>query len=355
LEIDAAAALEACTSVLNRSDLTDAARAAALKVRSRALRKADRLDEAIAGFEEALRLAPDDAELHKWRGWIALLAHDLDLATEHAQQALKIDPKYADAFDLVGAIYDNNGKFIEAKAAYNQAILLDPSKPQPRYHLYQLFMNRSPQEALRAIDGLLLLPASVTTKPSPAKYFARQTTYRIAGSLIRASLLAVLGQVNEAAQAYDQAVETDPDALTYTCRAEFLLKSSAAEKVVQDDLDKALALDPDFWYARYEQALVHFYGARYEAAAADFARALKQRPVNGMVHWWYARTLRQLGRADEAAKEAITALEVDPRFAFGKVSMLQKRGYLPALAPGADPRPALEDAARACMLDQECS
>ena len=357
VESDPAEALSACNLVLERDDLTDAARAAALKIRGRALNKADRLDEGSASFDQALRLAPDDAELHMRRGWSALENHDLGLATSHAQQALKIDPSYAAAFDLVGAIYAEESreeKFTEAKAAYDQAVKLDPVDPQPRYHIYQLFQGRSPRDELREIEGLLQLPASAINKPSPTLYYVRHTSYRIAASLIRARLLWQLGRINEAVQAFDQAVAIDPDVLTYACRAEFHLQTSAAEEVVQADLDKALTLDPDFWFVRDVQARVHFYSGRYDAAAADFARALKQRPVNGYLHWWQARTLRKLGRGDEASSEAITALEVDPHFLFSKVGMLQQRGYLPKLAPDSDPRPALEDAARACMLDQDC-
>ena len=357
LEADPAEVLSACDLMLERDNLTDAARAAALKLRGRALNKTNRLNEGSVSFYQALRLAPDDAELHMRRGWSALGNHDLELATIHAQQALKIDPRYADAFDLVGAIYAEQGRFdrfVEAKAAYDQAVQLDPGNPQPRYHIYQLLQNRSPLDELREIEGLLRLPASVINKPLPTLYYVRNTSYRIAASLIRAQLLWRLGRVEEAAQAFDQAVTTDPDVLTYACRAEFELLNRSTDKLVQDDLDHALALDTDFWFARDVQARVYLYSGRYDAAVADFARALKQRPVNGFLHWRQAQALRKLGRSDEASSEAITALQVDPAFLLTKVGMLQQRGYLPKLAPEADLGPALEDAARACMLDQDC-
>jgi hypothetical protein len=72
------------------------------------------------------------------------------------------------------------------------------------------------------------------------------------------------------------------------------------------------------------------------------------------MRWWHAITLRKLGRLDDASAEAVTAFRVDPGFMFEKAPALQQHGYLPAPTAGVDPRPALYDAALACMLDEGC-
>ena len=53
-------------------------------------------------------------------------------------------------------------------------------------------------------------------------------------------------------------------------------------------------------------------------------------------------------------RNARAAFRLDPGFMINKLGMLRKYGYLAAIAPGADPRAALMDAARACMLDERC-
>ena len=355
-EADASEALAACTAVLGRDDLTDADRAGALKIRGRALHKTGRLDQAIAEYEAGLQLAPDDPELHLRRGWTAYDKRDFNLVLSHARQALKINPEYAEAFDLIGAalIVSGDGKFAEAKAAYDQAVRLDPTKPLFRYHRYQLLQMAYPQEALLEAEALLQLPVSAITTPATVLWYHKPTTYRVAGNLARAWMLWTLGRFNEARQVYDQAIQDDPNALTYAARAYFNLTQSASMNVVQDDLDKSFALDPDFWLALKLQGHVHFSSGHYEAEATELGRAAKQYPDNGELRWSYARMLRKLGRVEDASAEAIAAFEVDPRFMFSKVQMLRTRGYLPELAPNADPKPALQDAARACMLDQEC-
>jgi tetratricopeptide (TPR) repeat protein len=358
LEADEREALAACDAVLERRDAADSVRAAALNIRGRALNRiGGRSAEASASFKEALRLAPDNTEFIVRRGWIAIDDGDLELAASQARQALKINPEYASAYNLIGAVFAVSGveRIAEAKAAYEQAIRLDPADPEPRYHLHQLLINHDPQAALREVDELLRMPAEAITKRFAAEYDFKQTTLRIAGSLGRAWTLKLLGRRNEAAQAFDDAVNADPDVLTYARRAEFKLFSSGPDNTaVQEDLDKAFALDSEFWFARETLALLYFYKGRSEAAATEFERALKQQPNNGSLRWWYARTLRKLGRIEDASREAVAAFEADIPFMFSKVRMLQKHGYLPTMASEADPKLALDDAARACMIDQEC-
>jgi tetratricopeptide (TPR) repeat protein len=363
LKKDAAAALEACNAALARPGLDAGARAALLKIRGRALHKSDRLDEAIATYEEALRLAPGDAELHLRRGWTAFDRRDLETVFAQARRALEINPHYADPYDLLGAAFAVSGKdkIDEAKAAYEQAARLDPTQPLPLYHLYELFnlkcQCRRPLDALHAVEQILKLPAQAITEPGEVEVYRTPTTYRVAANIARGELLGMLGRPNEARAAYDQAIADDPNALTYAGRAQFRLSLPDSESAIQADLNSALALDPDFWLARYDQALVHFYAARYDAASAELVHTLKVYPKYGEGHWRYAQTLRKLGREDEALEQALTAFEVDPNFAFSKFGMLQKRGYLASLASlekVADPGAALADAVRACMLDQEC-
>ena len=123
---------------------------------------------------------------------------------------------------------------------------------------------------------------------------------------------------------------------------------------VQADLDKALALDPDYWVSHEQRGYLLVIREQYDAAATEFALALKQYPENGGLRWSYALALRKLGRSEEAAGEVITAFRMDRGFMFQKLGILRRLGYLAAIAPDADPRPAIMDAARACMLDERC-
>jgi tetratricopeptide (TPR) repeat protein len=360
-ESQPAATVDACTSVLNNAGLSDAPRVEALKIRGRSLHKVGRLDDAIRDYEAALRLSPNDPELHLRRGWTAYDKGDLQLVLDQAEEALRLKPDYANAYDLIGATLARRdvGRTPEAVPAYRQAIRLDPSDPLFRYHLVQaLECCGLPEDALQAADALLRLPTASITKPDSVDYYLKTTSFRTAATLERGRLLAVLGRIDDAEKAYDQAVQDDPGALTYAWRGAFLLEHSApAEPLdkVQADLDRSLAADANFWFSRGLAGRVQFYSKNYVAAAPEFARAVELYPINGEMRWWYAMTLRLLGRIDDASAEAVAAFRVDPGFMFEKAPVLQEFGFVPTLSPDADPRPALYDAARACMLDEHCS
>jgi tetratricopeptide (TPR) repeat protein len=383
LEASATRAAEACTSVLNADETTTAARVDALKIRGRAMQRLDRYPDAIADYETGLRIAPEDAELHLRRGWTAYdelrrgseasgrldldpaLQPVLDLALEQANQALKLKPGYAEAYGLTAAALSFCGpeRFADAKAAYGEAIRMEPINPKFWYNrLLLLRRNQRFHEAINDADAILQLPTDLIVGPAAIQLYLRPTTFRIATAMLRGGLLKAVGRMAEAREAYDRAVELDPDPLTYTGRAAFRLSQIAFFSgmppppfdAVQADLDKALALDPDYWASHEQLGYLHFGRNQYDLAGAEFARALSQFPGNGDLRWNYALTLRKLGRNEEAAEQAITAFRLDRGFMANKLAMLRKYGYLAATAPDADPRPALMDAARACMLDERC-
>src|SRR5437879_6480123 len=83
-ESRAAPTVDACTLMLDRTDLADGERAEALKIRGRALHRVGRLDDAIRDYESALRLAPKDPELHLRRGWTAYDKREFWRVLDHA-------------------------------------------------------------------------------------------------------------------------------------------------------------------------------------------------------------------------------------------------------------------------------
>jgi tetratricopeptide (TPR) repeat protein len=383
LEASPTRAAEVCTAVLNADGTTTAAQVEALKLRGRAMQRMDRYPDAIVDYETGLRLAPNDAELHLRRGWTAYeelrrgvsasgqiyasaaVQPAFELALHQAKEALKLDPGYAEAYQLTAATLAFGGPdmFAQTKAAQDQAVRLRPAIPDFRFgRLLLLIKYRQFSAAIEDADAILRLPADAITKPAATESWMKMTTYRVATAMRRAELLEVVGRTKDAWQAYDQAVELDPHPVTYARRAAFRLSQisffpgmpAPPLDPVQADVEKALALDPDYWVGHEQQGHVLFIRGQYDAAARELALALKQFPENGGMRWYYALTLRKLGRNEEAAGEIITAFRLDRGFMFEKLGMLRKLGYLAAIAPDADPRPALMDAARACMLDEKC-
>jgi len=360
-EVDAKQALDACNDILKGGSLTDAERAQSLKIRARAFHRLNSLNAAIEDYETALALAPNDPELHLRRGWTAYDERNFELVFKHARRAIELKPKYADVFSLVGAAYSFAGKLKDAAAAYDQAIRLEPNDPMTRANRGMLLKKvHHFADALNEAEFILSLPAEAITKPAAMVLNMKRTTHRVAAGQERAELLAIVGRVNDARQAFDRAVQLDLDAQTLAGRASFNFGLGPIDpelpefRGIEEDVTRSIELDPEFWRSRYLQAQIHYVRGRYDEAEREFARGIELYPINGRMRWQRAATLRKLGRTEDAQTEAIAAFEVDPGLKNQKLGMLRNHGYLPELRPDADVGRAVEDAVRACMLDEEC-
>jgi tetratricopeptide (TPR) repeat protein len=350
-------AIDACTAVLDKkSSVTQAVTAAALKTRGRAFYSIHRLEPAAADFQLAMLLDPNDPDMPVRSGWIALGKGEFEQVAAFASKALVIDHHFGRAYDLVGAMMGRLGQYDAAIEAYDKAIEVSPGDPQPHLSRFKTLVAAHRQkEALREADIMLALPGPELSKPNVISYDTMVvTSFRTAIALGRADLLTKLGRDAEATAAYQKAVDNDPSALTYTWRAYDNLNNDAAEAVVLADIQKALSLSPNYWYAHIIRGRVDFQAKRYEAAATEFSRAAAFAPKIGIARWWNAQGLRRIGRVETATDEALAAMEVEPNFIFSKLDELHELGYLADTPPEPWQSPIVQDAVRACMLDERC-
>ena len=82
---------------------------------------------AIEVTETLIELAPEDANAQDLRGWAALQVGEYDLAREHFQQAIDLDPGLAWAYYHWGLLELAEGNQEKAEAAFVRALDLDTS------------------------------------------------------------------------------------------------------------------------------------------------------------------------------------------------------------------------------------
>jgi tetratricopeptide (TPR) repeat protein len=353
---DPTAAVETCTLVLANRNQTQTARAEALKTRGRAFYSLNRLDAAMQDFESAMALNPKDAELPVRAGWIALSRGQVDKVDEFAKKAFAITPAFSRAFDLIAAARYYMGRGGEALRLYDNAIAQAPDDPQPQYHRLLLFFRAGYyREALQQADQAMRLPEAAITVPRDIVFDnVYSTSYRVAIALWRGTVLERMGRIPEAGANYQKAVENDPCAMTYAALAYHNMATGAPEAIIQENVAKAISLDADYWYAHELQGQVDFHANRFEAAVGEFSRAAQLNPGRGETRWWNARALRKRGLLDQAVEEATLAVKVDPNFIYKEVDTWIEAGYLSDRAPADTQSAAVQDAARACMLDERC-
>jgi tetratricopeptide (TPR) repeat protein len=83
-------------------------------------------DRAIQGYDQAIRLDPKNAAAYNGRGGAYQAKGDDDHAIADYDQEIRLDPKYAGAFYNRGSAYGAKGDLDHAIADYDQAIRLDP-------------------------------------------------------------------------------------------------------------------------------------------------------------------------------------------------------------------------------------
>ena len=86
------------------------------------MRQAGKIEEAIAHYEQALRINPDYAEAHNNLGLLLAQTGRIEEAIAHFEQALRIKPDYAEAHCALGMALEQTGQVREAVGHYEQAL-----------------------------------------------------------------------------------------------------------------------------------------------------------------------------------------------------------------------------------------
>ena len=83
-------------------------------------------DEAIAAFEKALEINPNNVEAHLAWGNALMALNKLDEAESHYRRAIALDPQHRHARWLLGAVYEKRGDVAAAIGAYRESLEVDP-------------------------------------------------------------------------------------------------------------------------------------------------------------------------------------------------------------------------------------
>jgi len=91
---------------------------------------ADDLDAAIKECQEAIRLDPKYAQAHKNLGRLWAEENKLDEAIKEFKAAIQLDPKEAEAHYNLGLVWEDEYELDKAIKEYRAAILLAPNSAE---------------------------------------------------------------------------------------------------------------------------------------------------------------------------------------------------------------------------------
>jgi tetratricopeptide (TPR) repeat protein len=157
-----------------------------------------RLNDAIAQYDEALRLKPDYAQAHNNLG-VALekMPGRMNDAIAHYEEALRVKPDYAEAHNNLGLALSRMGRTNDAIAHYEEALRLNPGYAQAHNNL-GVALEQIPG---RLNDAIAQYEETLRLKPDSAE----------AHGNLGLVWSRIPGRINDAVAQYEAVVRLQPD------------------------------------------------------------------------------------------------------------------------------------------------
>lgn len=262
-----------------------------------------RIDDAVAVFQRAVLLRPDDPREHQILASIQLMLHKPQEALAALQPLLEAGNPDAHTLQLASTAYEDSGDTPQAVSTLRQAILLDPQNVS----LYLDFANISfAHESFQV--GIDVVSEGMALQPKAAQLY-----------VARGVLYVQLAEYDKAESDFEKASELDPSQSL----------SSAAQglaAVQANDLDHALATvqsklahkpnDPMLLYLQAD--VLSQKGAEpgtpeFQLALRSAKKAAALRPALTDARVVLAKLYMQTAQYQEAVEQCRKALHGDPK------------------------------------------
>jgi tetratricopeptide (TPR) repeat protein len=248
----------------------------------------------------------------------------LDEALDLYQQSHRINPRYPEALNSIGAVLASKGSE-EAIEWFEKALAVQPTHADALFNLGNAVSKKGQYEQARHYYEASL-------KVKPANYEARNNL---------ANVLVKLGRIDEAIFYYKSAIEYDPDApLLHKNLGEMLAAKGRIDEAIVEyrqvlshtndaathySLGMALAfqghwddailqLCPTNAEAQYNLGYALRVKGQLEQAAQHLQEALRLQPEFPLAHYNVACVLADQGKRDEAVSQLNEALREKPDY-----------------------------------------
>jgi len=266
----------------------------------------DLAERARGAAEKAIGLAP-----LRWEGYHALgnyhrlVNHDMGLAREQYAKGLRIAPTEVSLLGSSAAAEEGIGLWDSALEHANQAVRFDPRSSGALGRLGEaLLLTRRYPEAREVLDrALALAPQNLNNIERQAMTFLGQGD--LAGA--RASLKSSASRVEPAALVAYLALYRDLGWILDDEQQELLLRLPVSA-FDGDEAGRAICLAQAYSF-KHDAANARLHA---EAARKGFEEQLRQNPNDSQRHALLGLALAYLGRKDEAIRECLRSLEILP-------------------------------------------
>lgn len=269
------------------------------------LQKVGRPTEAIAMLETALRLAPDDPEIHGNLGIVLAAVGRTGEARPHLERAVALAPSSPLAQNNLGNALAADGRLDEAAAHYRTAAGLDPRYADAENNLANVLVKSG-----KADEAIGHYEAALAADP---RFVAAHANL--------AAVLTSLGRNDAAIAHYRAALALAPT----NAEAARGLGAQLAARGAWDEailhLSTAARLRPRHLESQYQLAAALAGAGRVDEAVVAYGHALELRPDSADLHNDLGIAFARRGDVDAAVAEFRRALALAPDYAEAKTNL----------------------------------
>jgi protein O-mannosyl-transferase len=269
------------------------------------LAQAERYDEAIATFQYAIDIRPDDPHGHNDLGNVLVLVGRPEEALPHFERSLALKPDFPDALSNLGNALRSLGRSAEAMARYRRALELQPNHAGALNNLgAELAQTGEAQAAIALFERALRL------KPNdPALHDNLAGAWR------------ELGRFNQALVEHNEALRLKPNfAEAHANFGRTLLALQRTDAALQN-FERALQLKPTLVAARSHYASALATSGRVGDAIAELRKAVELSPKSAEALQNLGVGLAHAGQTGEAVTCFEKAVQLEPEFGAARVNL----------------------------------
>jgi serine/threonine protein kinase len=274
--------------------------------------------DALQAFENAIQIDPTFADAYEGKTSALCALGRYREALDSVETALKLDPGYAASYNDKGDILYEFKSYSDALGYYEHALQLEPEN-------LEAYLGRATtlcslgryQEALAAYDRAIYLDPNVAVAYDGKAWALRQLKLYTEALIFSEKALQLepdnalfymgkgrglfrLGQYEESLTAFNQAIQCDPTiAQIYDYKADTLYHMRSFNDALHT-YEYAIQLDPQLASSYEGKGNVHFNFGHYPEALAAYDQAIKLEPDNGSFMQKRGDVLKILGRLEDA-------------------------------------------------------
>ncbi len=264
-----------------------------------ALLQKGNVDEAIAHYQKTLQINPNNVEAHNNLGNALLQKGNVDEAIAHYQRALQIKPDSAEAHNNLGLALLQKGDVNEAIAHFQEALQIYPDYAEAHNNLGNTLLQKG-----KVDDAITHFQRALQINSDNAK-----ACYNLGNALLQK------GKVDEAIVHYQRALQITPGySEAHNNLGEALLQKGSVDEAIAH-YQRSLQIKPNVAETHYNLANALLQKGKVDEAIAHFQKALQIKPDSAKAQNNLGGALLQKGNVDEAIAHFQKAMQINPDYA----------------------------------------